>query len=98
MVAVVHTHGLPSMWRVSKVVTKGAPMNLQTAKPSFTPVQANDVDAQLEYSLTHEWDAQIMTYPNEKYPFNEWILNRIRKMGYPVEDLNYLHKVVPQPE
>jgi len=73
-------------------------MNLQTAKPSFTPVQANDVDAQLEYSLTHEWDAQIMTYPNEKYPFNEWILNRIRKMGYPVEDLNYLHKVVPQPE
>ena len=73
-------------------------MNLQASKSSYTPVQANDVDAQLEHSLTHEWDAQIMTYPNEKYPFNEWLLNRIRMMGYPVEDLSYLHKVVPQPE
>jgi sporadic carbohydrate cluster protein (TIGR04323 family) len=71
-------------------------MNVQTV--AFKPAQANDIDAQLEHSLTHEWDAQIMTYPNEKYPFNEWILNRIKKMGYPITDLNYLHEVVPQPE
>ena len=50
----------------------------------------------LERSLTHEWDAQIMTYPNERFPFNEWIRERIRKMGYPVEDLSYFHEVVPQ--
>lgn len=64
----------------------------------FKPVQANDVDAELERSLTHEWDAQIVTYPNKRFPFNEWILNRIRQMGYPLDDLNYLHKVVPQPD
>jgi sporadic carbohydrate cluster protein (TIGR04323 family) len=64
----------------------------------FKPIQANDIDAELERSLTHEWDAQIVTYPNDRFPFNEWILNRVRIMGYPLDDLNYLHKVVPQPE
>ena len=64
----------------------------------FDPIQANDIDAELERSLTHEWDAQIMTYPNERFPFNEWILNRIRMMGFPVEDLSYFHEVVPQSE
>jgi hypothetical protein len=64
----------------------------------FKPVQGSDVDVELERSLTHEWDAQIITYPKERFPFSEWILNRIRAMGYPVDDLNYFHKVVPQPE
>jgi len=64
----------------------------------FDPIQANDIDAELERSLTHEWDAQIMTYPNERFPFNEWILNRIGMMGFPVEDLSYFHEVVPQAE
>ncbi len=65
---------------------------------SFSPIQGNEVDAELERSLTHEWDAQIVTYPNDRFPFNEWILSRVRAMGYPLEDLNYLHKAVPQPE
>src|SRR5437667_4457418 len=65
---------------------------------TLEPVQANDIDAELERSFTHEWDAQIMTYPNERFPFNEWILNRIRLMGFPVEDLSYFHEVVPQSE
>ena len=60
------------------------------------PIQAHEIDNDLERSLTHEWDAQIMTYPNERFPFNEWIRERIRKMGYPVEDLSYFHEVVPQ--
>src|SRR5881394_954677 len=64
----------------------------------FDPIQANDIDAELERSLTNEWDAKIMTYPNERFPFNEWILNRIRMMGFPVEDLSYFHEVVPQSE
>ena len=64
----------------------------------FKPVQGGDVDVELERSLTHEWDAQIVTYPKERFPFSEWILNRIRAMGYAVDDLNYFHKVVPQPE
>ena len=65
---------------------------------AFDPIQANDIDAELERSLTNEWDAKIMTYPNERFPFNEWILNRIRMMGFPVEDLSYFHEVVPQSE
>jgi sporadic carbohydrate cluster protein (TIGR04323 family) len=60
------------------------------------PVQANDIDAELERSLTNEWDAKIMTYPNERFRFSEWILNRVRAMDYPVEDLSYFHEVVPQ--
>jgi sporadic carbohydrate cluster protein (TIGR04323 family) len=65
---------------------------------AFNPVQGCDIDAELERSLTNEWDAQIVTYPKERFPFSEWILNRIRAMGYPVDNLNYFHKVVPQPE
>jgi len=64
----------------------------------FDPIQANDIDAELERSLTNEWDAKIMTYPNERFPFNEWIRDRIRMMGFPVEDLSYFHEVVPQSE
>src|SRR5258708_19900479 len=65
---------------------------------AFDPIQANDIDSELERSLTNEWDAKIMTYPNERFPFNEWILNRIRMMGFPVEDLSYFHEAVPQSE
>jgi sporadic carbohydrate cluster protein (TIGR04323 family) len=72
--------------------------DMATKTAAFTPVQANDVDAALERSLTTEWDAQIVTYPNERFPFNEWILNRIRGMGYALNDLDSLHLVVPQPE
>jgi sporadic carbohydrate cluster protein (TIGR04323 family) len=71
---------------------------LATAKMEFNPIQANDIDAELERSLTTEWDAQIMTYPNERFPFNEWILNRVRMMGYKLDALDYLHEAVPQPE
>lgn len=64
----------------------------------FDPIQANDIDAELERSLTNEWDAKIMTYPNERFPFNEWIRDRIQMMGFPVEDLSYFHEAVPQSE
>ena len=70
-------------------------MSVQTAA-EFEPIQANDIDAELERSLTNEWDAQIMTYPNDRFPFNEWIRNRINLMGYQVEDLSYFHQVVPE--
>jgi sporadic carbohydrate cluster protein (TIGR04323 family) len=60
------------------------------------PIQANDIDAELERSLTNEWDAKIMTYPNDRFPFNEWMLKRIHGMGYRVKDLSYFHEAVPQ--
>jgi sporadic carbohydrate cluster protein (TIGR04323 family) len=69
-----------------------------TAAAALKPVQASDIDEELERSLTTTWDAQIMDYPADRFPFSEWILDRIRKMGYPLDDLSYLHKAVPQPE
>lgn len=71
---------------------------LATKTENFNPIQGNDIDAELERSLTTEWDAQIITYPNNRFPFNEWILNRIRGMGYPLDELDNLHEVVPQEE
>ena len=68
---------------------------MSQALAAATLVPANDVDAELERSLTTTWDANIIDYPNEKFPFNEWILNRIRGMGYALDDLAYLHTVVP---
>ena len=62
------------------------------------PARANDIDTALERSLTNEWDAKVVTYPNERFPFNEWLLKRIRGMGYPLDDLSNLHAVVPQDE
>ena len=61
-------------------------------------VAANDIDAALELSLTTVWDAKVYSWDNSKYPFNEWILNRIRGMGYDLNDLSYLHETVPLSE
>jgi len=58
-------------------------------------VAANDIDAALEESLTTVWDAKVYHWDNSKYPFNEWILNRVRGMGYKLDDLSYLHEAVP---
>ena len=58
-------------------------------------VAANDIDAALEESLTTVWDAKVYSWDNSKYPFNEWMLNRIREMGYKLNDLSYLHEAVP---
>lgn len=69
-------------------------MSRQASAHQTTPLHLADED--LERSLTTEWDAQVVTYPNERFPFNEWILNRIRSMGYALGDLDSLHTVVPQ--
>jgi sporadic carbohydrate cluster protein (TIGR04323 family) len=61
-------------------------------------VAANDIDAALELSLTTVWDAKVYSWENSKYPFNQWILNRIRGMGYDLNDLSYLHEAVPLSE
>ena len=44
-------------------------------------VAANDIDAALEQSLTTVWDAKVYSWDNSKYPFNEWILDRVRGHG-----------------
>ena len=61
-------------------------------------VAADDIDAALEDSLTTTWDAKVYSWDNSKYPFNEWILNRVHGMGYKLDDLSYLHEAVPLDE
>ena len=50
-------------------------------------VGAEDIDAALEESLTTTWDAKVYSWDNSKHPFDPWILNRIRGMGYELDDL-----------
>jgi len=73
-------------------------MSQAMAAAPATLVPANDIDAALERSLTTTWNAQVVEYPNDQFPFNEWMLNRIRGMGYPLDDLTNLHNVVPLDE
>ena len=63
-----------------------------------TLVATKDLDAALEQSLTTLWDAKIYHWDNSKYPFNEWILGRVRGMGYKLDDLSFLHEAVPLKE
>lgn len=71
---------------------------MSIAELAHRPARANDIDNALEDTLTNEWDAKIVTYPNERFPFNEWILNRARSAGYKLDDLSYLHEAVPKDE
>ena len=61
-------------------------------------VAADDIDAFLEQSLTTVWDAKVYSWDNSKYTFNEWILERVRGMGYKLNELSYLHEAVPLKE
>ena len=55
-------------------------------------------EQELEQSLLDTWDAKLVEYDTERFPFNRWILERIRANGYPLDDLTNLHKVVPAGE
>ncbi len=52
----------------------------------------------LEESLLTTWNARIVEYDNDRFPFNEWILNRVRLLGYPLEDLTDIHNVIDDKE
>ena len=57
--------------------------------------EIEDADAALERSLSSAWDAQLIDYDLARFPFNSWILDRIRAMGYALDDLTEIHKVIP---
>ena len=53
------------------------------------------IDKKLEASLQTTWNARVVEYDNERFPFNGWILNRIQMMGYgDLDDLTNIHEVV----
>ena len=50
---------------------------------------------ELEETLLGPWNARVVDYDCERFPFHEWIRDRINHMGWPVEDMRYLHEVIP---
>lgn len=59
---------------------------------------AVDLDKALEESILTTWNAKVVDYDNDRFPFNEWILKRIQLMGYPLDDLTKIHEVIPDGE
>lgn len=49
----------------------------------------------LERSLRDEWDARVVSYDRARFPFDEWIADRVREHGHAIESLDRLHEVVP---
>lgn len=49
----------------------------------------------LERSLATTWNAKVIEYDKVRFPFHEWIRERINVMGWAVEDLRELHTVIP---
>lgn len=53
---------------------------------------------ELENSLLNYWDARIVNYDKERFPFAQWVLERMNINGYPVKDLRYLHEIINPPD
>lgn len=56
------------------------------------------VSQALEQSLSTVWNARVASYDSVSYPFQEWMVNRIREAGYAIDRLDNLHDVVPAEE
>jgi sporadic carbohydrate cluster protein (TIGR04323 family) len=55
-------------------------------------------ESELEESLRTTWNARVVDYDGERFPFADRILEAIRGHGYAVETLATLHEVVPRDE
>ena len=54
-----------------------------------------ELEAQLEESLRTVWNARVIEYDQERFPFADWVRDKIRSLGYPIRDLQSLHESVP---
>jgi sporadic carbohydrate cluster protein (TIGR04323 family) len=52
-------------------------------------------DEALEQSLRTAWDAKLVEYDRNRFPFDRWILSRIRTAGYELTDLTEIHREIP---
>src|SRR5260221_5403419 len=69
----------------------------QTIREGFRDESAaSSRDEALERSLRTAWDAKLVEYDIKRFPFDQWILGRIRNAGYALDDLTELHNVVPE--
>src|SRR5262249_15775162 len=67
-------------------------------EPGTTKSVRSSLDRSLEQSLTSDWDAKLVAYDPERFPFDQWILGRIREMGYRLDTLIETHNVIPEGE
>jgi len=56
------------------------------------------LDRALEESLHTHWDARVVDYDAERFPFAAWVLDRVRARGHAVDDLTAIHRQVPEHE
>lgn len=52
--------------------------------------------AAMEESLRTTWNARVVDYDAQRFPFAERIRDEVRRLGYPIESLQTLHTVVPR--
>ena len=50
----------------------------------------------LEESLRTTWNARVVDYDAERFPFDELIRDEVRRLGYPIKRLETLHECVPR--
>lgn len=74
----------------------GDDSRLTTGKSTQPADAESGRDAALEQSLLTAWDAKLVEYDCVRFPFDRWILSRIRAAGYELGDLTDLHNVVPE--
>lgn len=73
-------------------------MSNQVIKFQDKLFSAAGIDPALEEQLQTRWNANIVEYDKERFPFAEWILGRVRKMGYDLDQLNRINQVIPDKE
>lgn len=55
------------------------------------------ISEELEASLLGYWDANVVDYDTEQFPFDKWVLQRINNHGHSVKDLTTLHETIDPP-
>ncbi len=62
-----------------------------------TPDTPTELDAALEESLRTTWNARVVAYDRERFPFDRWVLERVRAHGHAVDALTELHRRLDGP-
>src|SRR3990172_11569971 len=72
-------------------------INQQNVNTKFNDkyFSAEGLNEELERNLQNYWNGNIVDYDDKKYPFAQWILDRVNKLGYVLDDMTRLHEVVP---
>lgn len=62
------------------------------------PSRPGSAHEALEQSLHTTWNARVVDYDGERFPFAALLLEEVRKLGFAVDDLTRIHEQVPERE